>query len=61
MLPVRNSPCIQTLTTPSPLAPSVEACSSFRHFTIESGALIDVGGGITAEVISYRNPKRNSD
>jgi len=39
----------------------VQACYSFHGYAIESSASVDVGAGMTAQVIDYRNTKINAD
>jgi exosortase len=40
---------------------SVQACYSFHGYAIESTASVDVGAGVTAQVIDYRNTKIDAD
>jgi exosortase len=39
----------------------VQACYSFHGYAIESTSSVDVGGGVTAQVIDYTNTKINAD
>ena len=55
---------IDVIDTPDPstlAAYGVRACYSFHGYAIESTASVDLGGGVTGQVIDYHDPKAKAD